>query len=154
MRSVHTNYINILPCSDYLLYKILCDSVQWKPWFTYPKNSGKSGTTVPPIERCEPNQISTCVVNNKISSFTKFCVLNIQLEITQNFYNTHTEAHRHFPKIIKSCPGHFKMCKFIKNLKSKIFTKWILSSIYIEESKRHITHFVKNAFKYLSQTIR
>ena len=92
---------------------------------------------MPPIERCEPNQISTCVVNNKISSFTKFCVLNIQLEITQNFYNTHTEAHRHFPKIIKSCPGHFKMCKFIKNLKSKILTKLILFFINIEESKNN-----------------
>ena len=34
----------------------------------------------------------------------------------------------------QSCSGHSKICKSIKNPKSKILTKPILSSIYIAES--------------------
>ena len=43
---------------------------------------------------------------------------------------------RHFLEIIKSCSEHPKTCKFIKNQKAIICTKLILSSIYIEESKK------------------
>ena len=45
-----------------------------------------------------------------------------------------TNIDRHFLEIDKSCSGHPKTCKFIKNRKSKILTKSILSSLYIEES--------------------
>ena len=64
----------------------------------------------------------------------KFCALVLELHLAQNF--CHTQTHRHFPERVKSCSGHPKMCKFIKNRKSKIFTKPILSSIYIEDSKK------------------
>ena len=47
---------------------------------------------------------------------------------------THTD--RHFPEVVKLCSVHPKTCEFVKNLKSKIFTKPILSSIYKEESKK------------------
>ena len=55
---------------------------------------------------------------------------------------SHTHRHtdrqidRHFPEIVKSCSGHPKTCKSVKNRKSKICTKPILSSSYIEESKK------------------
>ena len=42
---------------------------------------------------------------------------------------------RHFPENFKSCSELPKTCKSIKNQKSKICTRSILSSIYIEESK-------------------
>ena len=52
-----------------------------------------------------------------------------------------SHTHRHtdwlFPEIVKSCSGHPKTCKSIQNRKSKICTKPILSSIYIEESKKY-----------------
>ena len=63
----------------------------------------------------------------------KFFVLVFELHLPQNFCHTHTD--RHFPEIVKSCPGHPKTCKSIKNWKSKICMKPILFSIYIEESK-------------------
>ena len=48
---------------------------------------------------------------------------------------TDLQTHRqHFPEIVKSCSGHFKTRKSIKNQKSKICTKAIFSSTYIEES--------------------
>ena len=51
--------------------------------------------------------------------------------------HTDTQTDWHFPEIVKSCSGHPKTCKSIKNRKSKICTKPILSSIYIEESRKH-----------------
>ena len=41
---------------------------------------------------------------------------------------THRQTDRHFPKMVKTCSGCLKTCKSIKNRKSKIFTKPILSS--------------------------
>ena len=63
----------------------------------------------------------------------KFRALVLELHLPQNFCHIHTG--RHFPEIVKSSSGHPETCKFIKNRKSKICTKTILSSIYIEESK-------------------
>ena len=47
-----------------------------------------------------------------------------------------SHTHRHLPEIVKSCSGHPKTCKSIENRKTKICTKPILSSTYIEESKK------------------
>ena len=69
----------------------------------------------------------------------KFSSLVLELHLPQNFCHTHTDqTDRHFPEVVKSCSGHPKTCKFMKNRKSKICTKPILSSIYIEESKKKI----------------
>ena len=71
----------------------------------------------------------------------KFRALVLELHLPQNFCHRHTDRHtdrqtdRHFPEIVKSCSGHSKTCKSIENRKSKICTKPILSSTYIEESK-------------------
>ena len=57
-------------------------------------------------------------------------------------FDTHTDGHtdrhthRHFPEIVKSYSGHPKTSKSIKNQKSKILTKPILSSIDIGKSKK------------------
>ena len=64
----------------------------------------------------------------------KFCSLVLELYFPQNFCLTHTD--RHFPEIVKSCSEHPKTCKSIENRKSKICTIPILSSTYIEESKK------------------
>ena len=69
----------------------------------------------------------------------KFCSLVLELLLPQNCH-TYTETDKHFPEIVKSCSGHPKTCKFIKNRKSKICTKPVLSSMYIEESKKFETH--------------
>ena len=72
----------------------------------------------------------------------KFCSLVLELHLSQNFCHrhtdsqTHTQTDRHFPEIVKSCSGHPKTCKSMKNRKSKICPKPILSSTYIEESKK------------------
>ena len=65
-----------------------------------------------------------------------FCSLVLELHLPQNFCHTHrdTQTDRHFPKIVKSCSRNPKTCKSIKNRKSKICTKSILSS-YVEGSK-------------------
>ena len=48
---------------------------------------------------------------------------------------THIETVKHFPEVVKSLSGHPKTCKSIRNRKSKIFQKPILSSIDTEETK-------------------
>ena len=70
----------------------------------------------------------------------KFHALVLELHLPQNFCHAHID--RHFSEIAKSCSGHLKTCKSIKNRKSKICTKPILSSIYIEESKN--IHHIRN----------
>ena len=67
----------------------------------------------------------------------KFCSSVLELHLPQNFCHAHTDIQtdRHFLKIFRSCSGHPKTWKSIKNRKSKICTKPILSSTYIEESK-------------------
>ena len=70
----------------------------------------------------------------------KFCALVLELHLPQKFLlHTHidTQTDRHFLKIVKSCSGYPKTSKSIKNRKSKIFTKPILSSIYVEENKKY-----------------
>ena len=64
----------------------------------------------------------------------KFCALVLELHLPQNF-RLHTQADMHFPELVKSCSGLPKTCKSIKNRKSKVSTKLIPSSIYIEENK-------------------
>ena len=76
----------------------------------------------------------------------KFCSLVLELHLPQKFCHTHTDTqthrhtdtqtYRHFPEIVKSCSGHPKSYKSIKNWKSKICTRPILSSTYIEKSKK------------------
>ena len=61
----------------------------------------------------------------------KLCALVFELHLPQNL--CHTQTDRQFPEIVKSCSGLPKLCKSIQNWKSKICTKPILSSIYIEE---------------------
>ena len=61
---------------------------------------------------------------------------------------THTHTHRHFPEIVKSCSGHPKPCKSTKNRKTKIYTKLILSSIYIVESKNELNAKITLVFCY------
>ena len=63
----------------------------------------------------------------------KFCALVLELLLPQSLCDTHRNGHtdRHFSEIIKTCSGHLKTCKSIKNWKSKNFTKPILFSIYI-----------------------
>ena len=65
----------------------------------------------------------------------KFCELVLELHLPQNFCHTDTQTDRQFPEIVKSCSGYSKACKSIKNLRSKICTKPVLSSMYIVESK-------------------
>ena len=61
--------------------------------------------------------------------------------------HTDRQTHRHFPEIVKSCSGHPKTCKSIENWKSKICTKPILPSTYIEESNKHVHVLIfKNIF--------
>ena len=75
----------------------------------------------------------------------KFRALVLELHLPQNFCHTHTDTQtgRHFSEIVKSCSEHPKTCKSIENWKSKICTKPILSSTYIEESKKkYITDFL------------
>ena len=45
----------------------------------------------------------------------------------------HTGIGIHFPKTVKLCSGHAKMCKSIKKQKSKIFAITILSFFLIQE---------------------
>ena len=68
----------------------------------------------------------------------KFCALVLELHLLQNFCHTHTDwqADRYFPEVVKSCSGHPKTSKSIKNWKSKTCIKTILASIYTEESKK------------------
>ena len=62
-----------------------------------------------------------------IQNFIEFCGLALELHLLQNCYLKHINTDKHFLEINKTC-------KCIKNHKSKIFTKAILSSIYTEES--------------------
>ena len=43
---------------------------------------------------------------------------------------SHAQRDNHFLEIVKSCSGHPKTCKSIKNRKSKIFTKPMPFAIY------------------------
>ena len=67
----------------------------------------------------------------------EFSELVLELNLPQNFCHTDAQTDKHFPEIVKSCPGHHKTCKSIKIQKSKMLTKPILSSIYAEESKKN-----------------
>ena len=59
----------------------------------------------------------------------KFRPLVLELHLLQDVCHTYTDRHTdtHFPEIVKSCLGHPKTCKTIKNRKSKICKKPILS---------------------------
>ena len=76
----------------------------------------------------------------------KFCVLVLEVHLPQIVATrSQTDTYTHFPEIVKSCSGHPKTCKSMKNRKSKICTKPVLSSVYIEESKKkkwffHLKH--------------
>ena len=63
----------------------------------------------------------------------KFCSRSRAKLATKFLLQTH--ADKYFPEIVKSYSVHSEICKSIKNRKSKIFKKPILSSIYVEESK-------------------
>ena len=73
----------------------------------------------------------------------KFRSLVLELNLPQNFCHRHTDRQtdRHFPKIVKSCSGHPKTCKSIKNRKWKICPKPVLSSTDIEERK-NVEHYL------------
>ena len=59
----------------------------------------------------------------------------------------------HFPETAKSYSGHPKTCKYIKNRKSKICTKPIISSSYIEESNKELQTEKHNIFIFKSTSI-
>ena len=67
----------------------------------------------------------------------KFYALVLELHLLKIFCRTHTaiQTVRHFPEIVKSYSEQPKLCKFIKNQKSKIFMKLLLSFICVQESK-------------------
>ena len=67
-------------------------------------------------------------ISSRVTLATKF------LSHTHRHIDTQTD--RHFPEIVKSCSRPPKTCKSIKTRKSKISTKPIFSSTYIEESKK------------------
>ena len=79
----------------------------------------------------------------------KFYAFVLELNLPQNFCQTHTDTQTdsHFPEVVKSCPGRPKTCKYIKNRKSKIFTKPIFSSIHTEKSKKRKQKERKTAIK-------
>ena len=79
----------------------------------------------------------------------KWCALVLELHLPRNFCHTH----RHFPEIVKSYSGHPKTCKSIKNRKSKNCTQTILSSTYIEESKKRKKRKMNSHFKMYIFTI-
>ena len=56
---------------------------------------------------------------NWIWSFISFLALVLEIQCPQNFGEIHTD--KHFLKMVKSCSGHLKICKFIENRKLKIF---------------------------------
>ena len=62
----------------------------------------------------------------------KFCASVLELHLPEIFCHRHTQIVRHFLEIVKSCPGHPKTSKSIKNWKSKICTK------SKEESKKYL----------------
>ena len=90
-----------------------------------------------------------------MQNFVRFNSIESKIELSQEFlgkqdnnvpycsnyiypklFLTHRQRDIHFPEIVKSCWGHPKTCKSIKNKKSKICTKPIFYSVYIEESKK------------------
>ena len=74
--------------------------------------------------------ISSCPPSEKMFSLMKYpTTANTQTDTW-----THNPTDRYFPEIVKSCSEHLKTFKSIKNQKSKICTKPILCSTYIEES--------------------
>ena len=73
------------------------------------------------------------------------------LHLPQNFCHTHTDT-QHFPERVKPCLGHLKTCKSIKIGKSKICTKPILSSTYIEESDNNYQKKAKMVFSLVFRT--
>ena len=79
-------------------------------------------------------------INVKITLNVKFYQsLSINsLATLATFFITYSQTDRHFPEIVKSCSGHPKTYKSIKNRKSKICTKPVLSSNYTEESKNNL----------------
>ena len=84
----------------------------------------------------------------------KFCLLVLGLHLPQSFCPTNTQRHtnrhkntqthtqtyidKHFSEIVKSCSGYPKTCKSC--------AKPILSSIYIEESKKRKKNCKKTAY--------
>ena len=84
------------------------------------------------------------VVYFQIKNFVKVYALVRRATLATKFLS-HTHGHtsrqtdRHFPEVVKSWSGHPKTCKSIKNWMSKIWTKPIFSSIFIEESKNYAT---------------
>ena len=88
----------------------------------------------------------------------KFCSLVLELHLLQNFRRPHrdTQTDRHFSKIFKSCSGHPKTCKPIKNWKSKICTKPLLLAIKPENNCKNCSkcwdNFAANCIHKISNT--
>ena len=60
---------------------------------------------------------------------------------------TRTQTDRHFLEIVKSCSGHHKPSKSIKNRKFETFAKAIFFLTYIKENKKlaHEKKITRNA---------
>ena len=75
-------------------------------------------------------------------------LISFSLAQPQNL--SHRQADRHFIKIEKSCSGHLKACKSIKNRNSKIFRIPILSSYIKYRRKKKQFYLIEIAtFKYI-----
>ena len=82
----------------------------------------------------------------------KFCGLVRELYLPQNFSHSQrdTQTDRHFPEIIKLYSGHPKTSESIKNLKSKILTKPIISSIVINIAGSLVNYLDGNVMNTMS----
>ena len=80
---------------------------------------------------CDKNFVVS-VVSELCPEFHEFPGISSRATHATKFLS-HTDRHtdRQTSSTVKSCSDHPKMCKSIKNRKSKIFTKPTLSSIYI-----------------------
>ena len=71
----------------------------------------------------------------------KFGALVLELHLPQNFCHTDRQTFSRNSEIVIRT---FQTCKSIKNRKSKILTKPILSSINVEESKKKVVSMIEN----------
>ena len=82
-------------------------------------------------------------ISSQVTLATKFLSQTHRQIHSQTHRQIHSQAHRqtdrHFLEIVKSCSGHPKTCKCIKNWKSEIFRKPIHSSSYTEEIEKEKT---------------